>query len=156
MAFLWWRKKEELPEPVPIEVDAQIDWLGKRGLGPAPGVGRREWMEAAEDPTDPFSLAAATIDGRPCAAPSVSFTAAGEPAQLIDDMADALDLPIDEVSVDGATLTVRSARQFFTYDITDPADLAEAVARDFVDAGHVLHRDGDTLAIVHRDLSELF
>lgn len=192
MALLWWRKKEELPEPVPIEVDAQIDWLGKRGLGPAPGLSRREWMEAADDPTDPFSLAEARIDGRLCVAPNLTFTATVPPPQLIEDMADALDLPIDEASVEGGTLTVRSAQQFFTYEIndraapaapagstdpaapTDPAnpegrsaqaggsaggsglaDLAEKVARDFIDAGHLLYRDGDTLAIVHRDLADI-
>lgn len=194
MALLWWRKKEELPEPVPIEVDAQIDWLGKRGLGPAPALSRREWMEAADDPTDPFSLAEARIGGRLCVAPNLTFTATVQPPQLIDDMADALDLPIDEASVEGGTLTVRSAQQFFTYEIddraapaapadpadpaapSDPAnpegsagsaqasgsaggsgraDLAEKVARDFIDAGHLLYRDGDTLAIVHRDLADI-
>lgn len=176
MALLWWRKKEELPEPVPIEVDAQIDWLGKRGLGPASGVSRREWMEAADDPTDPFSLAEATIDGRLCVAPNLTFTATEQPPQLIEDLADALDLPIDEATVAGGTLTVRSAQQFFTYEIDDLAepegsagmaqpydsgsgsgfaDLAEKVARDFIDAGHLLYRNGDTLAIVHRDLAEI-
>lgn len=194
MTLLWWRKKEELPEPVPIEVDAQIDWLGKRGLGPASGVSRREWMEAADDPTDPFSLAEARIDGRLCVAPNLTFTATTQPPQLIENMADALDLPIDEASVEGDTLTVRSAQQFFTYEIDDPAtpiasagstdpsapagpvepeglagiaqpddsgggsglaDLAEKVARDFIDAGHLLYRDGNTLAIVHRDLADI-
>ncbi|MDO5724113.1 MAG: hypothetical protein Q4P33_06940 [Flaviflexus sp.] len=153
MGLLWWRKKEELPEPVPIEVDAQIDWLGKRGLGPAPGLSRREWMAAAEDPTDPFSLAEATIDGRPCASPNLIFAATGEPPTLIENMAEALDLPIDEATVDGGILTVRSARQFFTYEITNASDLAEQVARDFVDAGHILRREGHLLAIMHRDVA---
>lgn len=144
----------QVPDPV---VDAQIHWLGSRGLVKADSVSRQEWIATTEDPTDPFSLASARTS-KPCVTPEPAVTIKrGTLTECVEELADGLKLPIDEVREDGRLL-VRSGTSHFSFDLGEHRNdllVLEEVARTFVDSAHVLHRVGQTFAIVHRDIADI-
>lgn len=152
--------KQDAPDPV---IDAQIHWLAQRGLKKAATVTREEWIGAATDPTDPFSLATARTS-RPCVTPNPAVTiTAANLVDAVEEMADGLELPIDDVTVEGDALLIRSGTSHYSFELTSPKTgeerqhhaILEDVARTFVDSAHVLHRVDVTYAIVHRDIAEI-
>ncbi|WP_054952783.1 hypothetical protein [Flaviflexus massiliensis] len=152
--------QEGAPDPV---IDAQIHWLAQRGLKKATTVTQEEWIGATEDPTDPFSLATAHTS-EPCVTPDPAVTITAENlVDAVEELADGLELPIDDVSREGGALLIRSGASHYSFVLTSPETgearqhhvILEDVARTFVDSAHVLHRVDSTYAIVHRDIAEI-
>lgn len=156
-------RRRRKPDPVPAQVidpviDAQIHWLQSRGLVLKDNVMTEEWIAVAADPTDPMSLAEARVDGSLCVEPSPVVSLEGDNLeQLVHDMADGLELPIDEADVDSSgSLNVRAANAHLSTDTVgrDHLEILTEVASEFVDSAHVLLAQARTLAIVHRDVAE--
>ncbi|WP_182353122.1 hypothetical protein [Flaviflexus huanghaiensis] len=139
-------------------IDAQIHWLGARGLILRDGISSTEWIAATDDPTDPTSLAEAHIDGRLCVQPDPMVTLSGSDlVRLVHELADGLELPIDEVTLEADVLKLRSASTHLTFHVAgrENIDVLRDVAEEFVDSAHVLLVDGATFAVAHRDIAEM-
>lgn len=158
--MLFRRKHKPDAPPAPATdpvIDAQIHWLAKRGLVVRDGLSKEQWIGAADDPSDPMSLAEATIDGMPCAQADPMVTVTGEDlVQIVHDLADGLELPIDDVELAGAELKLRSAATHLVFPTADRnhLDILRDVADEFVDSDHILLLNGNSFAIPHRDVAE--
>ncbi|MGO1621806.1 hypothetical protein [Flaviflexus sp.] len=154
------RKSQPAPSPAPMVdpvIDAQIHWLGSRGLVLRQDVSREDWIAAAEDPTHPIALAVAQLNGAYCTEPEPSVTIEpGSLPDMVNSLADGLELPIDEALLDGDQLTIRSGSTYEKYDVSeaDSCGTLVAVANTYVDSTHVLIRKDHTFAIAHRDIAE--
>ena len=117
------RKSQPAPSPAPMVdpvIDAQIHWLGSRGLVLRQDVSREDWIAAAEDPTDPIALAVAQLNGAYCTEPEPSVTIEpGSLPDMVNSLADGLELPIDEALLDGDQLTIRSGSTYEKYDVSE-------------------------------------
>lgn len=154
------RKSQPVSSPAPMVdpvIDAQIHWLGSRGLVLRQDVSREDWIAAAEDPTDPIALAVAQLNGAYCTEPKPSATIEpGSLPDMVNSLADGLELPIDEALLDGDQLTIRSGSTYEKYDVSeaDAYGTLVAVANTYVDSAHVLIRKNQTFAIAHRNIAE--
>lgn len=158
MLFRRIRKPQVPPAPVtdPV-IDAQIHWLANRGLVVRDGLSKEQWIAAAEDPSDPISLAEAKIDGAPCAQPNPMITVTGKDlVQMVHNLADGLELPIDDVELADTELKLRSAATHLVFPTGDRDQLTvlRSVAAEFIDSDHVLLVNGNTFAIAHRSIAE--
>lgn len=143
---MWWRKRQSTPE-----IDANIHWLGQRGLVKDPEISTSDWLKAASG-TDPEDLALATIKSRPCVIPSLSYTLDDRPVvDQVGDMADRLQLPIDEAR-DDASLAIRTGSTWIDIPGGSPLEVLHRCAIEFVDHLHVVLATDSTLALVHRDV----
>lgn len=158
--MLFRRKHKPDAPPAPATdpvIDAQIHWLAKRGLVVRDGLSKEQWIGAADDPSDPMSLAEATIDGMPCAQPDPTVTINGtDLAEMVHLLADSLELPIDDVEYAGGELKIRSSATHLSFTIEGHDHLAvlHSIAQEFIDSAHVLVCNGNTFAIAHRDIAE--
>lgn len=148
---------ENIPAPVtdPV-IDAQIHWLGNRGLVVRDGLSKEQWIAAAEDPSDPISLAQAMIDEVPCCQPDPAVTIEGTDLILmVHNLADGLALPIDDVESVGNQLKIRSATTHLSFEVAEHhLETLRSVAEEFVDPAHRLIVTSNRFAIAHRDISE--
>lgn len=156
--MLFRRRQKPAPTTASITdpvIDARIHWLASRGLMVRDGITVEEWIGAADDPTDPVSLAGAQMNGEPCVQPHPMVSISGTDLQMVHDLADGLELPIDEVEVSGGDLRIRSASTHLTFPLggQDLLEVLRDVAAEFVDSAHVLLKRGSTFAIVHRDIA---
>lgn len=143
---MWFRKKL-----IDDQTAATMHWLGQRGIVARPGVSPEQWAKAATDSTDYQCLMAAHKKG-PCATFELCFIDRDAPLdQRVHAMADALQLPIDEVKATDP-LQVRSGPSWDSYDIT--SDVLIQVARSFVDPMHTILSSGPYLVLIHRDVEE--
>lgn len=159
--MLFRRKQTPQSPAIPVTdpvVAAQIHWLKSRGLVRTESIGTPDWIAAAKDPADQFSLAEARVDGRLCVEPSPMVTIPDSGLLAgVDAIADGLGLPIDEAKIDEAgTLIIRSSHTHLSFETADRALFAvlSEVAAEFVDSAHRLISHKSTFAIVHRDVAE--
>ena len=152
------RRKASAPLPPPPDpvIDAQIHWLAQRGLVVREEIGTETWIAACDDPADPMALAATVVAGEPCCRPDPLVTIDGtDPVSMVHALADGLELPIDEVEIDGTHLAIRAGSTRLSFDAQERSlpELLADVAGRFVDSAHVLLTNGPSFAIVHRDIA---
>ena len=145
---MWFGRREVDPE-----IGAVMHWLGQRGLVARDGLDPATWAKAARG-TDYRDLALATKGGLPCAVPSHLYVYGGAGVETAaGDMADRLELPLDEIVAEDGLTRVRSGARWDTYEGEGLA-LLLAIASDWVDAHHTLVTDGPRVALVHRDIED--
>lgn len=145
---MWFTPKEVSPE-----VGAVMHWLGQRGLIARDGLRPAAWAKAARG-TDYRDLALARKGGAPCAVPSHLYEyGGGEIPSCVGEMADRLDLPIDEATATPGGVRLRSGTTWIE-ETGSGFDLLVSVATHWVDARHVLLTAGPLIALVHRDIED--